>query len=307
MHATGWYQSSLYRVDKLVPLHRTCSWVTRFHLATIFVIQHPQTGKLHELPSAVSKQQPLEIYDPVKVEPTQLVLLWDPVSEFKYTHTLKVCAYVCMFLCRDYWLLHWQDVDKIHSNWYTFTEVCKYWKLCESHGSHTFTLFTLPYPKYYIAEFPWSARGSTNCKMHNSSMKCICAKFSDAQCVVDCTIMMKICYLGLSRLSIIQANKVCTILLITATMYTTSEPHFPEMLSRHILTCACSPLLGYRWEWQLPMVMWPWRCGGYIQQWHLDDRYQRKDPSCCSWYEEHSSLWPGWGTWEFKLCLAYRS
>ena len=194
MHATGWYQSSLYRVDKLVPLHRTCSWVTRFHLATIFVIQHPQTGKLHELPSAVSKQQPLEIYDPVKVEPTQLVLLWDPVSEFKYTHTLKVCAYVCMFLCRDYWLLHWQDVDKIHSNWYTFTEVCKYWKLCESHGSHTFTLFTLPYPKYYIADFPWSARGSTNCKMHNSSMKCICAKFSDAQCVVDCTIMMKVCY-----------------------------------------------------------------------------------------------------------------
>lgn len=72
------------------------------------IIQHPQTGKLHELelPSVVSKQQPLEIYDPVKVEPTQLVLLWDPVSEFKYTHTLKVCAYVCMFLCRDYWLLH---------------------------------------------------------------------------------------------------------------------------------------------------------------------------------------------------------
>ena len=55
-----------------------------------FVFQHPQTGKLHELPSVVSKQQPLEIYDPVKVEPTPLVLLWDPVSEFKYTHTLKV-------------------------------------------------------------------------------------------------------------------------------------------------------------------------------------------------------------------------
>ena len=72
-------------------LHHTCLWVTRFKFVCHhFVFQHPQTGKLHELPSVVSKQQPLEIYDPVKVEPTPLVLLWDPVSEFKYTHTLKV-------------------------------------------------------------------------------------------------------------------------------------------------------------------------------------------------------------------------
>lgn len=63
-----------------------------------FIAQHPQTGKLHEVPSIVSKQQLLEIYDPVKVEPVQLVLLWDPVSEFRYTYTLQVSNTVVVLL-----------------------------------------------------------------------------------------------------------------------------------------------------------------------------------------------------------------
>ena len=196
---------------------------------------------------------------------------------------------------------HWQNIDKIHSTpllKYVDIESCvEVMDHILSHYSHYHIQSTILLNFHEVQGVLHIAR----CIIHLWN---VYAKFRDAQCVVDCTIMMKICYLGLSRLSII--NKVCTI-LITATIYTTSEPHLPEMLSRHILTCACSPLLGYRWEWQLPMVMWPWRCGGCIQQWHLDDRYSRKDPSCCSWYEEHSSLWPGWGTWEFKLCLSYRS
>ena len=52
--------------------------------------QHPDTGVLHDLAVAVSKQQTLEIYDPVRLEPNRLVLVWDPHSEFRYKYSLKV-------------------------------------------------------------------------------------------------------------------------------------------------------------------------------------------------------------------------
>lgn len=37
----------------------------------------------------MTKTQNLEIYDPVKVFPKQVVLLWDPHVEYRYQHTLE--------------------------------------------------------------------------------------------------------------------------------------------------------------------------------------------------------------------------
>ena len=37
----------------------------------------------------MSKTQSLEIYDPVRVSPKQVVLLWDPQAEHSYHHTLE--------------------------------------------------------------------------------------------------------------------------------------------------------------------------------------------------------------------------
>ena len=52
--------------------------------------QHPDTGKLHNVSPTVSKDQSLEIYDPIKVEPHLIVVLWDPTSEYRYQHQMKV-------------------------------------------------------------------------------------------------------------------------------------------------------------------------------------------------------------------------
>ena len=52
--------------------------------------QHPETGDLHDLPTPVSKQQIVEINDPVLLTPKQLVILWDPDTEYRYQHRLNV-------------------------------------------------------------------------------------------------------------------------------------------------------------------------------------------------------------------------
>ena len=51
--------------------------------------QHPETGLLHDLKVVVTKTQNLEIYDPVRVSPKQVVLLWDPQVEYSYQHSLQ--------------------------------------------------------------------------------------------------------------------------------------------------------------------------------------------------------------------------
>lgn len=52
-------------------------------------MQHPDTGELHNLKVVVTKTQTLEIYDPVRVSPKQVVLLWDPQVEHSYQHSLQ--------------------------------------------------------------------------------------------------------------------------------------------------------------------------------------------------------------------------
>ena len=56
---------------------------------SIILSQHPDTGELHDLKVVVTKTQNLEIYDPVRVSPKQVVLLWDPEVELSYQHTLE--------------------------------------------------------------------------------------------------------------------------------------------------------------------------------------------------------------------------
>ena len=59
------------------------------HSSKILFIQHPQTGELHDLKVVVSKMQNFEIYDPVRVSPKQVVLLWDPQVDHSYQHSLE--------------------------------------------------------------------------------------------------------------------------------------------------------------------------------------------------------------------------
>ena len=55
---------------------------------TDHVMQNLSTGEEVILPQTVTKQQPIEIYPPIEVIPSLVVLLWQP--GVKYQSTLKV-------------------------------------------------------------------------------------------------------------------------------------------------------------------------------------------------------------------------
>ena len=79
--------------------HVTASETGSTHLqATLSHLRNPVSKELHTLPTPVSRKQLLEIYDPIGVEPRQLVLLWDPQSGFRYKHILRVSWYWGGFL-----------------------------------------------------------------------------------------------------------------------------------------------------------------------------------------------------------------
>ena len=98
---------------------------------------------------------------------------------------------------------HWQNIDKIHSTpllKYVDIESCvEVMDHILSHYSHYHIQSTILLNFHEVQGVLHIAR----CIIHLWN---VYAKFSDAQCVVDCTIM-KICYLRLSHLSIKQANK----------------------------------------------------------------------------------------------------
>ena len=54
-------------------------------------MQNLDTGEEVDLPHAVTKQQPIEIYPPIEVTPSLVVLLWQ--LGVKYQSTLKVGTY----------------------------------------------------------------------------------------------------------------------------------------------------------------------------------------------------------------------
>ena len=54
-------------------------------------MQNIDSGEEVILPQSVTKQQPIEIYPPVEVTPSIVVLLWQP--GVKYQSTLKVIIY----------------------------------------------------------------------------------------------------------------------------------------------------------------------------------------------------------------------
>jgi len=54
-------------------------------------MQNLNTKEEVVLPHTVTKQQPIEIYSPIEVTPSLVVLLWQP--GVKYQSTLKVVTY----------------------------------------------------------------------------------------------------------------------------------------------------------------------------------------------------------------------
>ena len=52
--------------------------------------QDMETGEFHAIHPVVSKQQTLDIYDPIEVSPKRVVILWDPTNEFHYQYLMKV-------------------------------------------------------------------------------------------------------------------------------------------------------------------------------------------------------------------------
>ena len=84
-----------------------------------------ETGEFHVIHPSVSKQQTLDIYDPIEVVPKRVVILWDPTTEFHYQYIMKVgvvfgcgcvgvcvgvcgcgCVCVCVCLCSGMCMLH---------------------------------------------------------------------------------------------------------------------------------------------------------------------------------------------------------
>ena len=56
------------------------------------LVQRYPNGPLHKLTPTVSKEQSLEIYEPIRLLPELLVILWDPATEFHYQHLMQVTS-----------------------------------------------------------------------------------------------------------------------------------------------------------------------------------------------------------------------
>eukprot|EP00731_Ephydatia_muelleri_P025275 Em0017g358a len=61
---------------------------TQLH-STLVKIKDMETGEFHAIHPSVSKQQTLDIYDPIEVVPKRVVILWDPTTEFHYQYIMK--------------------------------------------------------------------------------------------------------------------------------------------------------------------------------------------------------------------------
>lgn len=55
-----------------------------------YLLQRLPDGPLHKLTPVVSKDQALEIYRPIRLQPDRLVILWDPATEFHYQYQMEV-------------------------------------------------------------------------------------------------------------------------------------------------------------------------------------------------------------------------
>ena len=72
--------------------------VNSVFLSLSLVFQRLPDGPLHKLTPVVSKDQSLEIYQPIRLLPERLIILWDPATEFHYQHQMEVYIAPCFSL-----------------------------------------------------------------------------------------------------------------------------------------------------------------------------------------------------------------